>query len=650
MDYSKLLSPVDVGSVTLRNRVMSSGHQTTLVEDNLPTDDFAAYHLARARGGAGLVVLEAHAVQSREELHGTVLDAGDDAIVAAYEPLVAEMHDAGCRVFAQLLEDGRERPRSGYDRPAVAPSDAPTERYHVVPRPMTTEEVYEMIDSYAAAARRMADAGLDGVEIGGSHGYLVAQFWSEHVNDRDDEFGGDLASRCRFATAIVDRIRERVGDDFVVGMRASLGERHERGLSLAETLDVVEQIDGAADLDYWSFVVGSSSTYRSSQFIVPPANTSAEVVADPVAAVDDRVDGRVIVTSRIDSPDRAERTLRERPVDVVGMTRAMIADPELVRKTREGDRGDVTPCVACNQGCIGRYHEGLPIRCTVNPVTGRERTYTHGRVDPAAESRSVVVVGGGPAGMIAASTAARRGHDVTLVEADEDLGGQVRHYAGLAHRGRFDEWLSVETARLRDAGVTVRTGERVEADDLDPAQTDAVVLATGAVGRIPDVPIRGDADVLTAREALDDPARVGHRVVVSDWDGRKPALDVAQTLVADHDVEVVTETYAPGEAVQQYTRSNLLGDLDAAGCTFTPRHRVAGVDGSTVELGNLFSEESTVREGVDTVVFAHRGKASTALYDELRGSGLEVTRVGDCWAPRSLDEAVREAFETATSL
>ena len=650
MDYSRLLSPVDVGPVTLRNRVMSSGHQTTLVEDNLPTDDFGAYHLARARGGAGLVVFEAHAVQSREEMHGTVLDAGDDAIVDAYEPLVAEMHDAGCHVFAQLLEDGREQPRSGYDRPAVAPSDAPTERYHVVPRPMTTEEVYEMIESYADAASRMADAGLDGVEIGGSHGYLVAQFWSQHVNDRDDEFGGDLAARCRFATAIVDRIRERVGDDFVVGMRASLGERHERGLSLSETLDVVEQIDGAADLDYWSFVVGSSSTYRSSQFIVPPANTDSDVVADPVAAVDDRIDSRIIATSRIDSPERAERTLRERPIDVVGMTRAMIADPELVSKTRDGARADVTPCVACNQGCIGRYHEGLSIRCTVNPVTGRERSYTHGAVDAAAESRSVTVVGGGPAGILCASTAARRGHDVTLVEADEALGGQVRHYADLTHRGRFDEWLSVEETRLRDAGASVETGERFSPDDVAPDETDVVVLATGATGRIPDVPISDDADVLTAREALDDPSRVGDRALVSDWDGRKPALDVAKTLVGDRDVEVVTETYAPGEAVQQYTRSNLLGDLDAAGCTFTPRYRVAGVDGSTVELRNLFSGERAVREGVDTVIFAHRGEASTDLYDAVRRLDVEVTRIGDGWAPRSLDEAVREGFETATSL
>jgi 2,4-dienoyl-CoA reductase-like NADH-dependent reductase (Old Yellow Enzyme family) len=650
MDYSTLLSPVDVGSVTLRNRVMSSGHQTTLVEDNLPTDDFRAYHLARARGGAGLVVFEAHAVQSREEMHGTVLDAGTDAIIPEYEPLVAAMHEEGCRVFAQLLEDGREQPRSGYDRPAVAPSDAPTERYHVVPRPMTTEEVYGMVESYADAAVRMAEAGLDGVEIGGSHGYLVAQFWSEHVNDRDDEFGGDLAARCRFATAIVDRIKERAGDDFVVGMRASLGERHERGLTLAETLDVVEEIDGATDLDYWSFVVGSSSTYRSSQFIVPPANTTSEVVTDPVAAVDDRVSGRVIVTSRIDSPERAERTLTERPVDVVGMTRAMIADPNLVDKTREGARDDVTPCVACNQGCIGRYHEGLSIRCTVNPVTGRERTYTHGEVEPAATPKSLLVVGGGPAGVVAASTAARRGHDVTLLEAEDELGGQVRRYADLPHRGRFEAWLSLETDRLHDAGVTIETGQPFEPTDLDPDATDVVVLATGARGRIPDIPISDDADVLTAREALDDPARVGDRVVVSDWDGRKPALDVAEVLVADHDVEVVTETYAPGESVQQYTRSNLLGDLDAAGCTFTPRHRVAAVDGGTVELRNLFSEGTTVREGVDTAVFAHRGKASTDLYDALRETPVAVTRVGDCWAPRSLDEAVWEAFETATSL
>lgn len=647
MPHETLLSPVDVGPVRLCNRVMSSGHQTTLVEGNLPTEDFYAYHLARARGGAGLVVLEAHAV-GFDDASASVLDAGDDAIVDAYAPFVDEMHDAGCRVFAQLLEGGREQHRDGYATPAVAPSAVPTQRYHVVPRPLETEEVHAMVDAHADAAERLVAAGLDGVEVGGSHGYLVAQFWSEHANDRDDAFGGDLESRCRFATEVVDRIRDRVGDDVAVGMRASLEERHERGLTLEETLEVVEHVDGACDLDYWSFVVGSSATYQSSRYIVPPADAPETVVTDPVAAAADRVAGRVVATSRIDTPERAERVVRDGPVDVVGMTRAMIADPDLVRKTREGECADVTPCVACNQGCIGRYHEGLPIRCTMNPATGRERR--HAAVEPAAEPKTVLVVGGGPAGLVAASTAADRGHDVALVEQEAELGGQLRHYADLDHRGRFAAWVDVMADRLDDRGVDVRTGERFDPADVAGDAPDAVVLATGSTGRVPDVPVGGDASVLTAREALDDPARAGERVVVADWDGGMAALDVAATLAADRDLEVVTEADAPGEAVQQYVRNGLLGDLDTAGCTFTPRHRVAGVDGTAVEVANVLTGASTVRRDVDTVVFAHRGTADVDAFRALEEADVPVTRVGDCWAPRSLDEAVREGFEAAATL
>ncbi|OYR56801.1 oxidoreductase [Halorubrum halodurans] len=649
MEHASLFEPTRVGPLRLPNRIMSSGHQTTLVEDYLPTDDFFEYHLERARGGAGLVVLEAHAVHESGLLTDHTIDASTDDVVESYEPFAEAMHEAGTRLVAQLFHGGRERYAGEYAPPALSASDAPTDRLKVVPRPMETTEVYELIDAFVDAAERMERAGLDGVEIVGSHGYLPAQFWSPNVNDRDDEFGGTLENRCRFTVEIADRIRRRTADDFAVGIRLSAEERSEAGLSFDETLPIVEHVDDATRLDYWSVVVGSSSTHEGCSYIVPPATESAAVTRSPAAAIDRTVDGSTIVTSRIDTPEKATRMLAETGADVVGMTRALIADPELPTKTKAGKREDVIPCVACNQGCIGRYQEGLPIRCTVNPVTGREAEY--GDLDPAATPKSVLVVGGGPAGLVAATTAGERGHDVTLLEATDRLGGQVTAYADLDHRGRYEEWLTTLTSRLDDHDVTVERGTAFTPGDVAAYDPDDLVLATGATGRRPDVPVAESVAAYTAVEALraDDP--FGNDVVVADWDGNQAALDIATEAVdAGADVEIVTAAYTPGESVQQYIQNTLLGDLYAAGVTVTPHHRVDAVEPDAVVLQNVFNDERDRHDGVDTVVFAHGGEADYEQYRALADADVSVHRVGDCWAPRSLDEAVREGFETATEI
>ena len=651
MDHDTLFEPTELGSVQLRNRIMSSGHQTTLVHDHLPTEDFFAYHLARARGGTGLVVLEAHAVHESGLLTDHTIDASNESIVDTYKPFVSEMHDEGTRVVAQLFHGGRERYAGEYAPPAPSASDEPTDRLNVVPRPMETEEVEEMIDAFVDAAVRMETAGLDGVEIVGSHNYLPAQFWSTNVNDRDDRFGGSLAARCRFTTEIIDRIRERTGDGFGVGLRLSAEERSEKGLSFEEMLPIIEHLDASSDLDYWSIVVGSSSTQQGCSYIVPPATESETVTRSPARVIDDMVDPPIIVTSRINTPSKASRMVAETGAEVVGMTRALIADPDLPAKTRAGEESDILPCVACNQGCIGRYQEGLPIRCTVNPVTGRESDYRD--VPGADPERDVLVVGGGPAGLVTAATAAERGHHVTLLEATDTLGGQVSAYADLDHRGRYDDWLRHLSDRLDNAGVSVKLNTTFEPGDLDSYAADAVVLATGSTGRVPDIPVSDEMSTHAAVEALADDSvfASGESVLLSDWEGSEASLDAAiAASEAGADVEIATAAYSPGESVQQYIQNALLGELYEAGVTFTPHHRLAAVDEESVVLKNLFNDAEERRTDVDTVVFSHRGEADYELYREVVDEDVDVHRVGDCWAPRSLDEAVWEGFETATEL
>lgn len=650
---SPLLTPTTVGPLDLRNRIMSSAHQTTLVHDHLPTEDFFAYHRARADGGVGLIVLEAHGTHPSGLLTGHTLDASSDELVEAYRPFAADLQDAGARVVAQLLHGGRERYDGEYAPPPPAPSAVPSDRLHSVPRPLPTDEVYEIIDSFATAAAGLERAGLDGVEFAGSHAYLPAQFWNPALNHRGDEFGGSLENRCRFTVEALRRIRGRTSSDFAVGFRFSAEERSKRGMSLEATLEVVDHVGETAPPDYWSVVVGSSSTQRGCTYIVPPATESSAVVRGPAERVDELVDEPVIVTSRLDTPGKAEVAL-EGAAEVVGMTRALIADPDLPAKLAADEAVDVTPCVACNQGCIGRYQQGLPIRCTVNPATGRERDYRE--LGSASTPRRILVVGGGPAGMTAATAAAQRGHDVTLLEATAALGGQVRAYADLDHRGAFEKWLGVLERRLRETDVRVELEKRFAADALDPDAVDAIVLATGATGGVPDdVDVATGAPVTTARAVLDDdsgPTTAGvDRVVIADWDGNHAALDVAmEYTAASAAVELVTAADAPGEAVQQYVRNQLLGRLDERDVTYTPHHRVTAVDRSTVTVTNQFTEATSTRDGVDRVVFAYPGEADHDLAAAVEATGVETHRVGDGWAPRSLDEATWEAYRVAAEL
>ncbi|WP_096389868.1 FAD-dependent oxidoreductase [Halopenitus persicus] len=649
MTYDTLFESAQLGPIQISNRIMSSGHQTTLVEDHLPTEDFYEYHLARGRGGAGLVVLEAHAVHQSGLLTDHTIDASTDEIVDAYDAFADRMHETETRVLTQLFHGGRERYTGDYAPPALSASDEPTDRLHVIPRPMETDEVREMISAYVDAAVRMERAGLDGVEIVGSHSYLPAQFWSSKVNSRDDEFGGSLANRCRFTVEIVDRIHERTGDDFVVGLRLSASEASTDGLSFEDTVPIIEHIENRATPDYWSVVVGSSSTQKGCSYIVPPATESEALTQSPGAVIDELVSGSTILTSRINTPRKAVETIEETGADVVGMTRALIADPELPRKTRSGELEDVIPCVACNQGCIGRYQDGLPIRCTINPKTGREAEY--GDLTPAKTEKPVLVVGGGPAGLVAATTAAKRGHDVTLVEATDDLGGQINAYADLDHRGRYREWIRTLESRLDRHDVTVQYGTKFRAENAEKYDFEELVLATGARPRLPDVSGSDAITVRTATDALSEADPFGDSVLISDWNGNQAALDVAREAAeSGADVEIVTAAYTPGESVQQYVQNTLLGDLYADDVTMTPHYQVRSIEDDRVVLRNQFNETTERRSGIDTLVFSHGGKADVDTYRNCTDLDASIHRIGDCWSPRSLDEAVWEAFETAANI
>jgi 2,4-dienoyl-CoA reductase-like NADH-dependent reductase (Old Yellow Enzyme family) len=494
--FPHLLSEMTLGPVALRNRIVSTGHHTHLA-DGSPNDRLIAYHEARARGGAGLIITEVAGVHETAAFSSELLMATTSDCIAPYRRLVEACRRHGAKVFAQLFHPGREilATADGLMAVAHAPSEVPNERFHIMPRAMGEGLIAEIIAGYGRAAGYLREAGLDGLEIIASHGYLPAQFLNPRVNLRNDAYGGDVDGRLRFLREAIAAVRA-AAPDLALGLRISGNEMEPNGLTAAEVVEACAALDGDGGLDYFNVTAGSSASLGGSVHITPPMGLDAGYVAPYGAAVRERVSRPVIVTGRINQPQVAERILASGQADLCGMTRALICDPEMPNKTTAGRLDDIRACIACNQSCIGRAHKGLGISCLQHPETGHELDF--GTRLPAERPKRVLVAGGGPAGMKAAAVAAERGHRVTLYEAGPQLGGQVLLAQRLPGREEFGGLATNLEREMALAGVEVVLKAEVTAALVRDMAPDAVVLATGARPFVPEIPGADEAQVLTA--------------------------------------------------------------------------------------------------------------------------------------------------------
>jgi 2,4-dienoyl-CoA reductase-like NADH-dependent reductase (Old Yellow Enzyme family)/thioredoxin reductase len=621
MRLERLLSPLALGPVELRNRIVSTSHQTNLVSAHAPTDDFVAYHEARARGGAGLIVLEATAVHESGLLHAHTLAGYRDGIVDGYRRVAERVQGHGCRLFVQLFHGGREQIASPPRPQAVAPSAVPSQRFKTEPRALHGDEIDELVAGYARAAALAVEGGLDGVEISAAHNYLVAQFFTPRLNTRDDRWRAGPA----FLLAVVAAVRE-AAPSIALGVRLSAD-------SIAAQA-VAHHLAGR--VDYLSLALGESSTYRGSTGIVPPPPTPENAIAGLTESF--RFGPPIIATSRILDPFEAERLLDEGRADAVGMTRALITDPDLPSKVTDGRAEDVLRCTGCN-ACIAHYHAGTPIGCSMNPRTGRERVLPRPRAGPV-RPRRVVVVGAGPAGLAAAAESCVSRHDVVVLERSPSIGGQL----ALAGRSPMHE----ETARahLENAGrllasAEVRVGVDAGVDEVVALEPDAVVVATGAVPYRPPLPLAGQ--VLTAWELLAGMVVEGERAVVADWGGDPAGLAAADVLAAQgSQVTLAIAAVAAGESIHQYTRNLYLERLYRAGVRLEHHLELAEATAGHVVFRNLFAPDLVTTLPADLLVLSLGRVPVDGLALALRACGLAVEEAGDCLSPRSLEEATLE--------
>ena len=640
-----LFTPVDLGPVRLRNRVVSTSHQTGLVHENLPTDDLVAYHTARARGGVGGIFVEATAIDPSGLLTSHTLGGFLPAIVPGYRRLADAVHEHDARLLVQLFHGGREQISAAPRPPAVAPSAVPSPRFASEPRALTIAELRRLVAGYATAAGHCRDGGIDGIEVSMSHGYLIAQFFSPRSNLREDAYGA-ADGRLRFAEEVLTAVRAAAGPELAVGVRLAADELAPEGLDAAACAEIAGELCATGLVDFASFVLGHSAYYAASSWIAPPPPLPEAAIADSIGTVRAATGVPVIATTRIVDLRAAERLVASGAADAVGMTRALIADPDLAAKAVRGRRADVLECIGCNQACIGHYHAGVPIGCLVNPRTGRERTLPR-RAGPSRSLR-VLVIGAGPAGVAAAVEAAAHGDAVTLVERAGDVGGQLR-LAGRApaHHESWKRWRANVARQLEHAAIAVRLSADPGADELEAA--DVVVLATGAR---PFVPAWAGADSaggpfvrdrvggparIDAWTAIANPAAVEGPVLVADWGGGWEGLDAAEVL-AEHGLEVTLACAAPcpGGTLHQYQRNLYLARFDQRGIAIL--HHTEVTAGG---LRHLFSGRTGPLPSVATIVYAHGRAPEDELWAALEGVPGRV-RAGDVLGPRSAEEATLE--------
>jgi len=606
-------------------------------EEGMPTDRMAAYYGERAKGGVGLVIVEQTVVQPCGKWSSRAAGIWDDKFIPGWKKVVDAVHVYGGKIAIEIGHLGRSTTseNTGGLQP-VAPSPVPDHLLQEIPHELTTSEVYQFIVDYVAGVMRAVRAGFDAIEIHGTHGYLIASFMSGRTNKRTDEFGGTIQGRLRVPIEIIRRIRKEVGKDYPILMRVASVEP--KGGRLLEETKVIAKILADEGLDALDVSAGS---FTELEWEVPPYFFSPAFNMMNIESIKRSVNIPVICSGLIHEPEMVDMIIAEGRADLVGIGRALIADPEWVNKVREGRYDEIHVCTACTRCIDELFSEDKLLRCTVNPYVGREGEI---KIGPAKERKKVVVVGGGPAGLQGASVAAARGHDVTLYEREDMLGGQLRVAAVPPDKYRITSVVRWLEAEARKNGVRLEMGKEVTAEMIRGLKPDAVIVATGACPMKLDVPGIASPRVAVANDVLLGKVVVGPRVLIVGGDavGCETAHFLAEYGKSVTIVEMLDEI---GADLGFVPRPIMLEKLKQMNVEMLTSARVVEIlpDGAVVEMDGQKKRLS----GFDSVVMAVGLRSIEQLYHALKDTISEVYLVGDAVEPRKILEALTESVEIA---
>jgi 2,4-dienoyl-CoA reductase-like NADH-dependent reductase (Old Yellow Enzyme family)/thioredoxin reductase len=677
-----LLQPFQLRHLTLRNRIMSPSHEPAYAEDGKPKLRYQLYHEEKAKGGVALTMFggSTNVAPDSPPVFGQ-LYAGDDDIIPWFRQMADRMHAHGTATMVQLTHLGRRTVAEDGDwLPTISASSVREPAHRSFPKEMEEADIRRVVRAFGAAARRCKVGGLDGIELE-AYGHLIDQFWSPLVNRRSDRYGGSLENRLRFAIEVLEAIRDEVGADYIVGIRMSGAEEVPGGLTEADCLAIATALARTGMIDFVNIVKGSIATDEALSYVIPGIGTPLGPGLELAGRFRERLDLPVFHAARIADVATARYALAEGLVDMVGMMRAHMADPHIVRKLEAGQEDRIRPCVGVSY-CLNRIYVGLDSLCIHNVATGREETIPQLTVPSTGPRRTVVVIGAGPAGLEAARVAAERGHRVVLFEAASDPGGQIRLAARATPRHAdligIVDWL---VAECRHAGVELRFDTVADVADVTALGPDVVIVATGGTPRLPDL-TEGEDLVVSSWDVIGGEVTPSRgEVLVFDDHGAEAGLSCAERMAAaGSTVEIVTPDRHVGLEVTGTDYPAYLSAFYAAGVRMTPDHRLRAVRRTAdrrleVDLWNDYTRTMTQRV-VDQVVIEYGTVPNDEIYLGLapgssNGGALDLEayiggrpqtlvsnpdgtyqlfRIGDAVSSRSIHAAMYDARRVAMTL
>ena len=637
----KLFQPIRIGSLEVKNRLAMAPMATHYADETgAVTQRLKNYYAARARGGVGLIMIESGYIHPSGRGGLKRLGLHEDRLIPGLKGLVEAVHNEGAKISSQIHHGGRQvnllATRGVYP---VSASSVPAAMEGLVPRTLNIGEIEELIEAFGRAAARSLAAGFDAILIHGAHGYLIHQFLSPLSNYRNDRYGGSFSRRLRFLKEVVHRCREAVGKEFPLMVRISASEFLPGGITLKDGQRI------ARHLEDWGVdaIHVSGGTHESVEMELPPMAIPRGCLVHLAEGIKKVVQVPVATVGRIVDPQMAEEILQGGKADLITLGRALLADPEFSKKTQEGRTEDIRPCIGCLQGCRDRLYQGQSITCLVNAQAGMEKEW---RIQPAEKRKRVFIIGGGPGGMEAARVAALRGHEVTLAERNDYLGGQF-HLASLPPgKEEIKFFLEYLIRQLKKLGVKVELNREINPNDLPSNGADVIILASGGSPLEPAIPGVNRANVSTAWQALLNPDKMGKRVLVV---GAGAVGAETAEFLADRGREVTLVEMVKEIAldVERVNRKVLLRRLGEKGVKVRVMTKATAIVPEGVEVE--FNGRKEILPA-DTVVLAAGIKENRELEEALTKLPAKLYRIGDCVSPRKAIDAIHEGFKAALEI
>jgi len=630
----RVFEPIKIGTLELKNRLVMAPMVTQYTRsDGTVSDRLVEYYARRARGGVGLVIVEMAAVEKGGIAFPNQLRIDEEKYWEGLKILASRIHEEGARAALQIHHAGRQSSTRASGRRPVAPSPIACPLIGEQPEALSRDGIEALVIRFAEAAGKTKELGFDAVEVHGAHGYLICQFLSPLTNRRQDEYGGTLQGRSRFGMEILRSIRERVGSEFPVFFRLSAEEHVEGGLTLEETPAIARLLEEAgADA-----IHVSAGCYQAFEWVVQPMSLPRGCLADPAHLIKQGVNVPVVVVGRINDVGLAEAILEGKKADLIAMGRPLIADPDLPQKAAEGREGEIRRCLACNE-CIGEiFYRAHPLVCSVNAEVGRERDWEEG---PAERKKRVLIVGGGPGGMEAARIAALRGHEVSLWEKEDQLGGKLTFTSSIPTRQELRNLVEYQTGALQKLGVRVSLKKEGTVRSILEFNPQALILAVGALPKIPNIPGIDSPKVCLAEEVLKGLRSVQGSVVIIG--GGNTGCECALFLLERgvREVLVIARGDRLARSMEPMTRGLLLRNLRKGGVSFLMKAEVLRVEDGQVIVRE--ADGGVRRIAADYVIIARGYQANPGWQEKLKGLNFQVFFIGDGVKPRKILQAVQE--------